>query len=875
MVRLQLQPEQQSIHGEISKLSEEELLLRLELGHLLMRSASGAAALDPAGHPLVREKDAVISTLNGQVDTMRALLESREGALNRLVGEHVRALEERLSSAETELRVLKGSNAVKGSTHEAMVMDILRSSLPDHDIIHTGKVAHEADIHVVRPDGTLLLVECKAKDRIAKTDIDKFYKDVGTVSASKRVASALFVSCKSRNIPHKGPLRLEFQEDAPLLFCGFNSEADMQAGLPPLLRVLSDLSGCLSRTQAEEVEALKKRMRPLLKVLERSQARMQAIREEHLAPLAKKVSEMEGDISKIMQAIADLMRAAEDVTARGNITAAGRVTAGGGLVLAARDGSAALDVHVGETGDVVLDAGGRRVALGSQLVARASQLRVLDDSGGGGGAAEGTGTGQLPPDISIAEYMQSVVRASLQDPTFLLGLRDIITAHVEALQAAAAPTYTTLEPGPVVAAQKGLKRRVPYTRRMVSVFRTLVFFAKTYLVKHGLYRDVHRTSSSYVKMLKRLGPAFIKFGQVYAMRGGNFPDELVRQLRTLHDQVCATEDADYVNEAVDARVLLEQPVQPVASGCFASVFRGTYNGAPVAVKVRRKGVDKQVQDTLRAIRFLKKAVHVLRPFLKVSLALDLDTAFDQFGESLITQLDLEQEAENARRMRANIGHLCVVPRVYADVCSSRVMVMDWLDIQRFDEATGLSPQVRQEVVADFTYIMFTSVIKHHFFHSDVHPGNIFLVPPTTPGERPRIGMCDFGSCHSISRDMAGGIFDVYALMFGGNYENAARMLLQRFTEGGNSGKLASLHSELVDILGLIAKEVQGTPYMTRLYSPFIRSGAVLKYDYIVVNAYFLLCHALCQLMSPSVNLVKEIRGVMRRSLMNGDLQDLA
>lgn len=309
VVRLRLQPDQHSAHREISALGEADQLLRLEMGHLLLASAAGAAALDPAAHPLVREKETIINTLSGQLETMRYMLESREGMLSRLVGDHVRALEEKLSSFETELRVLKGSNTVKGASHEALVMRLLQESLPDHEVVHTGRVAHEADIHVVRPDGTLLLVECKAKDRITKGDVDKFYKDVGTVSVSKRVVSALFVSCKTRSIPQKGPLRLEFQGDTPLLFCGFNSEEEMQAGLPPFLRVLGDLSGCLSRTHSEEVDALKQRLRPLLKVLQRSQARVQAIREEHLAPLAKKVSEMEGDVGKMMQAIGDLMRA--------------------------------------------------------------------------------------------------------------------------------------------------------------------------------------------------------------------------------------------------------------------------------------------------------------------------------------------------------------------------------------------------------------------------------------------------------------------------------------------------------------------------------------------------------------------------------------
>lgn len=141
-------------------------------------------------------------------------------------------------------------------------------------------------------------------------------------------------------------------------------------------------------------------------------------------------------------------RVVGNISSTGSVSVGGRVLAGGGLAVSASDGSLALDIRVDEAGSgVVMETGGRRLVLGSQLVAQASQLRIQDDSGS---PSEGGGGDGLPADLSIAEYMKLVVRASLRDPAFLLGLRDVITAQVEELQAAAAPSYDTLEPGPVV-----------------------------------------------------------------------------------------------------------------------------------------------------------------------------------------------------------------------------------------------------------------------------------------------------------------------------------------------------------------------------------------------------------------------------------------
>jgi sulfur carrier protein ThiS len=292
----------------MSRCSGEELLLRLELGHALHSHAEALKSINCDEHPLLRERDAHINTLLGQVDMMREVVSSREGLLGGLVTGRVQDLQEQLARAEAELAVLKSSNAVKGSTHEQHLASILRSALPDHDVVQTGRSAHEADIHVQKPDGSILMVECKAKDRISKLDVDKFYADIKSVSTTARVTGAMFVSCTTQSIPHKGSMRLEFRGDVPVIFCGFDTIQDMDARLPALAILLSDLAGCLSRNQADEIETARLKLKPLLKMLERSSKRVVAIREEQLVPLAKAVGDLESDLHKMAQAVGEVIK---------------------------------------------------------------------------------------------------------------------------------------------------------------------------------------------------------------------------------------------------------------------------------------------------------------------------------------------------------------------------------------------------------------------------------------------------------------------------------------------------------------------------------------------------------------------------------------
>ncbi len=71
------------------------------------------------------------------------------------------------------------------------------------------------------------MFESKYKQKIQKTDIDKFINDVS--SQSSFIDGAVFVSIMSPNIPNKGSLFVDIVSDAnkPVLYIGYDGKGDM------------------------------------------------------------------------------------------------------------------------------------------------------------------------------------------------------------------------------------------------------------------------------------------------------------------------------------------------------------------------------------------------------------------------------------------------------------------------------------------------------------------------------------------------------------------------------------------------------------------------------------------------------------------------
>ena len=254
--------------------------------------------------------------------------------------------------------------------------------------------------------------------------------------------------------------------------------------------------------------------------------------------------------------------------------------------------------------------------------------------------------------------------------------------------------------------------------------------------------------------LERLGPIFVKFGQVLSTRRDLLPPDIAQELALLQDRVppFATEVAVATIERAFGRpvdeVFTQFEREPVASASIAQVHFGvlrTRDGQEreVAIKVLRPNMLDVIEKDLALMRMMAGWLDRLSADGRRLKPREVVAEFDKY---LHDELDLVREAANAAQLRRNMEglNLVLVPEMFWDYCHREVIVMERMrgipisQIDRLREAGVDIPQLARDGVT----IFFTQVFRDGFFHADMHPGNIQVsIEPATFG---RYVSLDFG-----------------------------------------------------------------------------------------------------------------------------------
>ncbi|MDP9045227.1 MAG: ubiquinone biosynthesis regulatory protein kinase UbiB [Pseudomonadota bacterium] len=281
--------------------------------------------------------------------------------------------------------------------------------------------------------------------------------------------------------------------------------------------------------------------------------------------------------------------------------------------------------------------------------------------------------------------------------------------------------------------------------------------------------------------LERLGPIFVKFGQVLSTRRDLLPADLADELARLQDRVPPF-------PAEVARALVEQafgrPIdavferfdaEPVASASIAQVhFARLKDGREVAVKVLRPGMLAVIDDDLSLMRTLARAVD---RFSADGKRLKPREVVAEFANYLHDELDLVREAANAAQLRRNMStlDLILVPEMVWDLCTSSVIVMERMygvpisQVQRLRDAGIDIPKLARDGVT----IFFTQVFRDGFFHADMHPGNIQV--STAPQTFGRYIALDFGIVGTLTEFDKDYLAQNFIAFFRRDYKRVAQL----------------------------------------------------------------------------------------------------
>jgi len=247
---------------------------------------------------------------------------------------------------------------------------------------------------------------------------------------------------------------------------------------------------------------------------------------------------------------------------------------------------------------------------------------------------------------------------------------------------------------------------------------------------------------------EKLGPTYIKLGQIISSGEGIFPAELVAEFAKCLDQVPA-ERFSTVRKVVEAD--LGAPLEsvfsmfarvPLAAASIAQVHKATLvDGTGVVVKVQRPTVDLLVHQDLRTMAWIAP-IFVGR--IPVAALANPPALVEVFAHTISEELDFRIEADNmldVARVFSDLGQTqFVIPRPHPTLVTRRVLVMECLDGFRFDdlesyERHGLDTH---EIVRAAMIGFMEGALIHGIFHGDLHGGNLFAQPDG------RTALLDFG-----------------------------------------------------------------------------------------------------------------------------------
>ena len=303
--------------------------------------------------------------------------------------------------------------------------------------------------------------------------------------------------------------------------------------------------------------------------------------------------------------------------------------------------------------------------------------------------------------------------------------------------------------------------------------------------------------------LERLGPAFIKAGQILATRRDLVTPDLAEELSKLQDDV-----PTLPWEEIKARIEeeLELPVdelfatfdpEPIAAASIGQVYRATLpDGTPVAVKVQRPGVTETMDIDLE---ILIDQAHRLAAHSQWGRDYDVASLAGEFASILRSELDYRHEGRALDRFRAAFAEDkdLLFPAVYWDHSTERVLTMGFVDgvpatkLEDGDVA-GVSGE---RLVTIGVGCYFRQIFEMGFYHADPHAGNLFALPDG------RVAFVDFGRTASISQRNRDAVFDMLLAVFDDDVRGATEAVLMMCGTPPNAD-IARLEVELGQIMAV-------------------------------------------------------------------------
>ena len=368
--------------------------------------------------------------------------------------------------------------------------------------------------------------------------------------------------------------------------------------------------------------------------------------------------------------------------------------------------------------------------------------------------------------------------------------------------------------------------------------------------------------------LEKLGPAYIKLGQMLATRPDIVGEEVARALEHLQDRLPPFADsrarqviAQSFGRPVEA--LFTRFDAPVAAASIAQVHHAvTTEGADAAVKVLRPGIDALFQRDLDALALFARLAERVSP---ESRRLRLTALVQTLAASVALELDLRMEAAAASELyeRTRAESDFRVPHVDWARTSTRVLTTEWIDGVPIRDAALLTAAGHDPKKLALTLVrsFLTQALRDGFFHADLHPGNLFV------DKEGRLVAVDFGIMGRLDPEMRRFMAGTLAGFLARDYRRVAQLHYDvAFVPPGHDMEIfaQALRAIGEPIFGKSAREVSIARLLAQLFETTRRFDMQAQPQLVLLQKTMVVVEGVARGLDPDFDIWEAARPVAER-----------
>ena len=367
-------------------------------------------------------------------------------------------------------------------------------------------------------------------------------------------------------------------------------------------------------------------------------------------------------------------------------------------------------------------------------------------------------------------------------------------------------------------------------------------------------------------VFEELGGTFVKLGQLLSLRPDLIPEDYCEEFSKLQDTVAPFpgKEAERIVEEE-----LKKPIgelfssfdaKPIAAASIGQVHRAKLkNGEEVVVKVQRPEIRGLVDTDIDIMYYL---AHLIEKHYE-DLFFDPTDIVKEFEKYSRRELSYIIEAKNVDRFYKNFigSKTIVIPRVYWDYTTSRVLTLEYIDGKRIEELEGKKGYDKKKITYNLINSLFQQIFIDGFFHADPHPGNIYVLPGN------KVVLLDFGIVGFLDKQLKDKMINLFVSLVDGNLDGIAEGLYDLgFVEYSIDMEhlKEAIYENLREFYGTTFKQVSMASVFPKLIDVAKQNKIILPANFVLLGKSLVTAEGFCQELDPDFNVVETAKPFIRK-----------